>query len=167
VELRKNCKGRLGDLTVMVWKDKQCMYISINHQHNATSAENNGVKKSATVEDYSNKRERMANSYSIGEHGSGQKIFHLLYLTILNHHSITLWWQNRQSKISSDFDSKFVRNECKGVSSSVNPKRMPNSQAIQGYCSLASCRIAHTTMCVLSQEETNNFSALSANLACI
>jgi hypothetical protein len=155
----------------VIWKDKLYVYICINHQHNATSAVNNGeLKKSSTAEDYSwhisyrNKEERPANSYSIGEYGSGQKIFHLSDLTMLNHLSFTLWWQNRHSKMSSNFDSKFIRNECKGLSSSETPSEWPNSLAIQSHCSIASYWTVHMILCVLSQEEINNFSALRANL---
>jgi hypothetical protein len=38
-------KGCWGDLTAVIWKDKQYMYKHINQQHNATPAVNNGELK--------------------------------------------------------------------------------------------------------------------------
>jgi hypothetical protein len=83
---------------------------------------------------------------------------------MLNHLSFTLWWQNRQSKMSCNFDSKVVRNESKGLLSSETPREWPSSLAIQSHCSIASCWTVHMILCVFSQKETNNFSALRANL---
>jgi hypothetical protein len=58
--------------------------------------------------------------------------FHLLDATTMNSYTIIILWKhNRPSYISSDFSSKFVRNECRGALSSTHLKRETKPQVNQ------------------------------------
>jgi hypothetical protein len=95
--VRQNFKGMLGGFDS---SDLEGQAVHV-HMHKPPT-QCNSCSKQWRVEDY---------SCSIGEHGSGQKIFHLSDLTMLNHLSFPLWWENKQSKMSSNFDdSNSVRN---------------------------------------------------------
>jgi hypothetical protein len=72
---------------------------------------------------YIEKGDSMANSYSVSWRTwkwTMKLFFHLFNLTILNDYIILT---SCGSQISSDFSSKFVENESKWASTSVQPKR--------------------------------------------
>jgi hypothetical protein len=69
----------------------------------------------------------------VEEHGSGQKLFFLLFdLTIMNSYIILSYCNSKMDhRKYCDYGSKFVRNEFKGGSSSIHPqqKNKPTNQS--------------------------------------
>lgn len=120
-----------GVLTAVIWKDKRdvCILTNVHYpkaKGNVCDEHGRRAHKHAIVDDYNDKEDRTANSSSINWKTwkcTNKLFFHLLNLRALNsYHANILRQRHKPPKILSGFNSKLIWNECKGTSTSIQPK---------------------------------------------